>query len=137
LAFEFAGWCSAVFRRNLHKWVEDRLKKESEWKRSRLEAKTGYLPLTNAIMKAHENVKFYHFSNEADLLNRIVLGMPAKKFKELYEVDNVRDTCTAAQLSEMERLQRIDSALVEIDMPYNDRKEMLTKLHYKELALLE
>jgi len=88
-------------------------------------------------MKAHENVKFYHFSNEADLLNRIVLGMPAKKFKELYEVDNVRDTCTAAQLSEMERLQRIDSALVEIDMPYNDRKEMLTKLHYKELALLE
>ena len=137
LAFEFAGWCSAVFRRNLHKWVEDRLKKESEWKRSRLEAKTGYLPLTNAIMKAHENVKFYHFSNEADLLNRIVLGMPAKKFKELYEVDNVRDTCTAAQLSEMERLQRIDSALVEIDMPYNDRKEILTKLHYKELALLE
>lgn len=136
LAFEFAGWCSAIFRRRLHKWAENRLKQESEWKRSRLEARTGYLPMTNAILKNHDPAKSYHFSNEADLINRIVLGMPAKRFREEYGVDAARDACTAAQLAELDRLQRINTGLIEIGMDYPERKEHLTRCHQDELILL-
>ena len=46
LAFEFSGWCSAMFRRKLHKWTECRIEKEHDWQRKHLEAKTGFLPLT-------------------------------------------------------------------------------------------
>jgi len=132
LAFEFAGWCSPIFRRNLHKWVEERLKKESEWKRSRLEAKTGFLPMTNAIAKNHDPAKHYHFSNEADLINRIVFGMPSKQFKEQHEVDNVRDACTAAELLDLDLLQRINTGLIELGMPYSERKERLAEFYQRE-----
>ncbi len=136
LAFEFAGWCSAIFRRNLHKWAEKRIKQEAEWKRSRLEAKTGYLPMTEAIHRHHDPVKHYHYTNEADLINRIVLGMSAKKFKEIHEVEHVREAVTAAELSELDRLQRINTGLIEIGMEFSERKEHLTKCHNHELILL-
>lgn len=137
LAFEFAGWCSAMFRRKLHKWTERRIEQERDWQRKRIEAKTGFLPLTNAIETAHNPVKFYHFSSECDLLNIIVLGMKAKKFKALHAVKNVRDAMDASQLAEMNRLQIINTGLLEIGMSYKDRKENLIKCHKRELQLLE
>jgi hypothetical protein len=137
LAFEFAGWCSAIFRRNLHKWAEERLKKEADWKRQRLEAKTGYLPMTDAVMRAHENPKFYHYTNEADMINLIVLGMKAKEYKEMYEVDNVRDGVSVAELKQIEHLQRINTGLIEVGMDYYQRKELLQKAHEKQLVLYE
>lgn len=136
LAFEFAGWCSAIFRRNLHKWAEDRLKKESNFKRARLEAKTGFLPMTDAVMKSHDPTMHYHYSNEADMINRIVLEMSAKKFKAEMGVERVRDACTAAQLQEINRLQIINTGLIEIGMDYKTRKEHLIKCHNHELILL-
>lgn len=136
LAFEFAGWCSAIFRRNLHKWTESRLKKESDWKRSRLEAKTGFLPMTKAVMEDHDPIKFYHFANEADIINRTVFGMSAKKFKEQMEVENVRDAATAAQLAELNDLQIINTGLIKIGIPFPERKEYLTRYHNHELILL-
>jgi hypothetical protein len=136
LAFEFAGWCSAIFRRNLHKWTESRLKKEAEWKRSRLEAKTGFLPMTEAISEIHDPTKPYHFSNEANMINRIVLGMPAKEFKKQMGIENVRDGATAAQLAELNNLQIINTGLIKIGMQFQDRKEHLIKCHNHELILL-
>lgn len=137
LAFEFAGWCSAVFRRSLHKWVEDRLKKEESWKQKRLEAKTGYLPMTEAILEDHDPAKFYHFSNEADMLNKMVLGCNAKKFKKINEVDDVRDACTAADLKKLSKLQNMNTALINLGMEYKNRKEVLTKYSAGERALLD
>ena len=136
LAFEFAGWCSAIFRRNLHKWAEERLRREDNWKRERLEAKTGFLPMTDAIMKTHDPIRPHHFSNEADLINRIVLGMPAKKFKQEMGVKNVRDAATAAQLAELNDLQLINTGFIKVGMPFKERKEYLIKYHNQELALL-
>jgi hypothetical protein len=136
LAFEFAGWCSPLFRRHLHKWAAKRLKQEHEWKQNRLESKTGFLPMTNAVLHAHDPVKHFHFSNEADLINDIVLGMKAKAFKQKYGVKNVRDYIDAAQLSEIERLQIINTGLIEIGMEYQKRKKHLKKCHERGLLLL-
>ena len=129
LAFEFAGWCSTLFRRRLHKWTEQRMAEEHAKQQARMEAKTGYLPMTNAILEAHEQVKFYHFSAEADLLNRIVLGMTAKKFKDAHEVDSVRDGLSVGQLAWIEKIQRINTGLIEVGMSYNVRKAMLQDLY--------
>lgn len=136
LAFEFAGWCSPIFRRNLHKWAEQKIREAAEWKRKRLEAKTGFLPMTEAILKNHDPAMHYHFSNEADLINRIVLGMPAKQYRKIHGVEHVRDAVSAAELVEIERLQRINTGLIEIDMGYSERKEHLTRCHQQELLLL-
>lgn len=136
LAFEFAGWCSAIFRRNLHKWVEDRLKEEQSKKLARLEAKTGFLPMTNAILNAHDQVKPHHFSNEADLINRIVLGIPSKKFKAEHCVSHVRDACTAAQLQDIKKLQAMNTSLIDLGMDYTTRKDVLTRYYKGETNLL-
>ena len=137
LAFEFAGWCSTLFRRNLHKWVEQRLEKERSWQQSRLAAKTGYLPMSEAVLSIHEDPKGYHFSNEADLLNRIALGKTAKQFKEFHQVDLVRDALSAAQLEQMAKLQMVNAGLMEIKMPFQDRKKELTQLFQREVVKYE
>jgi Rha family phage regulatory protein len=42
-------------------------------------AKMEYPDFTDAVMLSHEEPKHYHFSNECDMINRIVVGVPAKK----------------------------------------------------------
>lgn len=129
LAFEFAGWCSALFRRNLHKWAEKRIHQEHLWIQKRLESKTGFLPLTNAVQDAHDPAKFYHYSNEADLINRIVLGMTAKQFKSKHGIECVRDSLDDEQLSMITWLQTINTGLIEIGMDFQDRKNHLMNCH--------
>ena len=127
LAFEFAGWCSPVFRRKLHKWVDSRLDQELKRQYHRLELKTGYLPLTNAIRSAHSDVKPHHFSNECNLINKLVTGMTAKQFKERFGVKSVRDVLPPEKLRLMERVQRQDASLIELGFDYQERKQLLEK----------
>ena len=135
LAYEFAGWLSPLFRRNLHKWVESRINEEHQRQQNRLKLKTGFLPLTNAIQAAHKALKPYHFSNECDLINRLVTGLTAKQFRLAYDVDNVRDALTFEQLQLMDRLQAQDTSLIELGFGYDERKELLTKqVHKLQLA---
>ena len=49
--------------------------------RSLLSARQEFPMLTDMICRLHESPKPYHFSNECDMLNRIVLGMSAKQFR--------------------------------------------------------
>ena len=49
--------------------------------------RTDYPLLTDAVKMAHENPKPYHFSNEADLLNRIITGYSAKQFRQMHGID--------------------------------------------------
>lgn len=133
LAFEFAGWCSALFRRRLHKWAEQRIGQEHERKQNRLEAKTGYLPMTDAVQRAHDDPKHYHYSNEADMINKIVLGHRAREFKAMHGVECLRDALDAFQLKEINRLQLINTGLIEIGMDYKDRKQALSDRYKQDL----
>jgi hypothetical protein len=128
LAYEFAGWLSPTFRRNLHKWVDSRLKEEHRRKQYRLELKTGYLPLTDAIQAAHEKDESHNYSNEANLINKLVTGMTAKKFKVTYNVKNVRDALTAAQARLMNKVQRHNSVLIEMGVDYHEGKRLLQQV---------
>jgi len=136
LAYEFAGWCSALFRRGMHKWMEHRLQKEHDWLRERLETKTGFLPLTDAINHAHEDIKHYHFTTECNLLNQIILGMTSKQYRETHNIDNVRDNLSSEQLTAFKHLQMVDAGLIEAGISYDSRKEKLKEIYKRSLCLL-
>jgi len=136
LAYEFAGWLSATFRRNLHKWVNSRLKEEHQRQQHRLELRTGFLPLTTAIQAAHTDPKFFHFRNECDLINCMVTGMTAKKFKEVRGIESVRDGLTAAESQLMNKLQMQNTSLIELGFSYEERKPLLMGQADKFLSVI-
>ena len=136
LALQFARWLSPMFAVHLDRWTKERLTQERDWRQKRIEAKTGFLPMTKAVLHAHDPVKHYHFSNEADMINRIVLGMPAKEFRIKHGVECVRDALDAAQLSEINRLQIINTGLIEVGMEFQERKEKLIECHQRGLMQL-
>lgn len=64
--------------------------------------------LTDAIKSVHEKPKFYHYSQEMDMLNKIVLGMTAKQFrkeKHIPENEPIRPHFTSDEIMLMDRLQ--------------------------------
>ena len=127
LALPFARWLSVKFEYQLDKWIEQRLNQEHLRKQDRLALRTGFLPLTNAIQQAHTEIKPYHFSNECDLINKLVTGMCAKKFKQVHGVDSVRDALTAAESQLMDKLQVQNTSLIELGFDYEARKGLLQK----------
>ena len=135
LALSFARWCSVEFEYDLDKWIAARVENEHQRQQHRLELRTGFLPLTNAIQAAHTELKPYHFSNECDLINRLVTGMSAKKFKVAHSIENVRDGLTAAESLLMDKLQTQNTSLIELGFSYEDRKPLLIGQADKFLGL--
>lgn len=98
-------------------------------------SKGEYLPMTDAIKEAHEDIKPYHFSNEADLINRIALGMTASKFRKHHDIgknDLIRDYMTTEQLNCIISLQRANTVYIEDGLSFDVRKDKLTKLFNKK-----
>lgn len=99
-------------------------------------AKLEHPAFTRAIMNAHEEPKHYHFSNEADMINRIVLGMPAKKYRELHGIpkgQSIRPYLLANEIYAIEELQRIDIGLITAVADFEKRKQMLAQQYQKLL----
>lgn len=98
-------------------------------------SKGEYLPMTDAIKGAHEEIKPYHFSNEADLINRIALGVTASKFRKHHDIgknDLIRDYMTTEQLNCIISLQRANTVYIEDGLSFDVRKDKLTKLFDKK-----
>lgn len=100
-------------------------------------AKLEFPAFTNAIMEAHEEPKHYHFSNEINMINRIVLGMDAKHFKDLNGLEkgtsSIRPYLTADQIRGIEALQRADIGLIVSGMEYEERKQVLEQYFQRSL----
>ena len=79
----------------------------------------------------------YHYSNEANLINRVVLGCTAKAYRIANDFDktvNLRDTLSIAELECVASLESTNKELIKIGMEYTDRKEMLLKVFKRDLA---
>ena len=98
-----------------------------------LEAKAEFPEFTDAIMQAHEEPKHYHFSNECDMINGIVLGMSARKFKEQngIEAKSIRPHLSAQQIEAIRSLQRIDIGLIYSMPDYSERKQILERQYIR------
>lgn len=98
-------------------------------------AKLEFPEFTNAIMNAHEEPKHYHFSNEINMINKIVLGVTAKEFKEQNGIDksvnSIRPYLNEEQIRSIEALQRFDIGLITMIDDYQERKAMLTNYYIR------
>ena len=84
--------------------------------------------LTDAIKDTHENPQPYHYSNEADMLNRIVIGMTAKQFREqnhLEKGEPIRPHFNPDEAALMEYLQHVDAGFVYSITDFQQRKQKL------------
>lgn len=93
-----------------------------------------FRPMTDAISCAHEDPKPYHYSNEADMINRIVLGMTSAQFKQYHSIgkdDAIRDFMTREQMKAIIDLQRANTVFITMGMEYQERKYQISKLFDK------
>lgn len=96
-----------------------------------LAARAEFPAFTDAVMNAHEEPKFYHFSNEADMINKIVLGMSAKKYRELHGLEkgiSIRPYLSDAEAEAVLALQRADIGLLEVVPEFERRRKVLAKI---------
>ena len=87
-----------------------------------------YPILTDAIKMAYDDPKPYHFSNEADMLNKLITGYSAKDFRAKCGIEkgkSIRPHLTQEQIKLMELLQKVDTGLL-ISVPdFQQRKRHL------------
>lgn len=128
---------------NKLKAIDNKALDKHNYNISRQESKLEYRPMTDAIALAHEEIKPYHFSNEADLINRIVLGCTSSKFRKENDVldgDAIRDYLTKTQLDCIISLQRANTVYIEDSIDFQDRKVKLQSLFdrkFKEKLIQE
>jgi Rha family phage regulatory protein len=102
--------------------------------------KMEFKDLTDNICLLHEEVKNYHFSNELNMINKIVLKMTAREFKKANNIEDknsIRPYLNEKQINDILLLQRIDSGLLLAIPDYFERKAMLENMYHKKLKLLE
>lgn len=106
--------------------------------RSLLSARQEFPMLTEMICRLHESPKAYHFSNEADMLNRIVLGMSAKQFRLANGIEkgqSIRPYLTAKQIHALDRLQHLDYGLLYSCPDFQQRKQLLMAYYKTKLEV--
>lgn len=126
---------SPEFTANLvDRWqeLERKLQVNAQTKIDRQHARLESPELTNALKAQREakgkEVAPHTFSNDYNMMNRIVLGLSSAHFRKEHEIgkaEAIRDYLSPVQTEAMLKIQRINTSLVEIGMEYHDRKEKL------------
>jgi hypothetical protein len=127
IAFEFATWLSTEFKLEVFLRYQEGSQNIKNWNIKRILSAFNYKLMSNAVVNAHDPVKFYHFSNEAIMINKIVFG---KHEKEL------RDNASTIELEEIARLESHNATMIELKMSFQERKVKLNefcKIERKEL----
>lgn len=84
--------------------------------------------LTENIKLLHDNPKPYHFSNECDMINRMVLSKTAKQFRfenNIEKGESIRPYLSKEQVNMLDVLQKVDVGLLVAFPNYEDRKRKL------------
>nr|DAS34323.1 MAG TPA: regulatory protein [Caudoviricetes sp.] len=96
--------------------------------KSLVSARQEFPLLSENIKLLHDHPKPYHFSNECDMLNRIVVGMSAKQFRLANDIEkgkSIRPYLTDDQIRMLEILQKVDVGLLVAVPDYEQRKRYL------------
>ncbi|ENZ0270370.1 Rha family transcriptional regulator [Morganella morganii] len=120
--------------------------KEAQVQIERNVARVEYKPMTDAVKQSKvdegKDPAPYHFSNEADLINRIVLGTSSAKFrkdKDIGKTEPIRDYLSHQQIRAITELQRANTVFITMGWDFEQRKGTLAGLFDKNhnKALLE
>lgn len=96
--------------------------------KSLVSARQEFPLLTDSIKLAYDNPKPYHYSNECDMINRIVLGMTSKQYKIAHDIpsnESIRPYLSEGQIKLMDILQKVDIGLLFSIPDYHKRKQFL------------
>jgi len=94
---------------------------------TRLLSKVGYKEMTSAISRKY-NSDPKIFSAEADMINEIVLGMKAKDFKAVNQIDSnghTRDSIVFKKLENLDKAQRLNAQLINSNIDMITRKSII------------
>ncbi len=135
LIIDFARWCSPEFAYYLDKWIISKLNEEKQRKYQRELAKELHPKLTKSIKNAHKEPKPYHFSNEFDMINKIITGYKSKEYKELHNIECVRDGLCMFDIELLNNCQIRNQIMIDDEIDYEERKKALIKYVNKQKHL--
>ena len=75
-----------------------------------------------------KETKSHHFSNESELLNRMVIGMTSKQYRVEHgfnKVEPIRDHFSYQELVTIEALELANTVMINFGEPYETRKVRL------------
>lgn len=138
LAIRYAGWIDPEFEITVYKTFQAVAKGEIEKAKAiatRQTIKDEYLPMTDAVANLKQlegkTAKHYHFSNENNLIYRVLIGKTAKEFKAENSVESVRDSLTPVEQQALLSLQRANTSLIDLGYDYQHRKQELERLYQR------
>lgn len=133
LAMGFTGKRAMAFKEAYIK----RFNEMEAYIQSLASARLDFPAFTDAISIAHDEPKPYHFSNEINMIYRIIFGMDAKQLRMERGIEaaaSVRLYLSAAEIQAVEALQRADIGIMVAVRDFQTRKDLLTQYHAKLLV---
>ena len=91
--------------------------------------KNDFSHITKALTLHYGEPKAYHFSNEYNMLNKLVLGMTAKEYRKTHNIPSgksIRPYLTSDEIKHLEMLEIVDMGLIAVNLSFSERKEKLT-----------
>ena len=108
--------------------------------KARISAANNFKPMCEALDAARaeqgKQTQARHYSNESNMIARIVLGgMTAKQWAQANSITGEpRDSMNAAQLEHLAYLESTNITLIELGQDYDQRKAELIRLSQRWLA---
>ena len=94
--------------------------------KSLVEARQDFPLLTETIRQAREEPKPYHYTNEADMINRLVLGMSARQYREAHGIP--KGESIEARLTNLEkRVSMLNAFCIMKEADDNERRKARAK----------
>ena len=124
-------------------FIMKKLFTELDMQRAMLKARTFDVNESIKESGANEKMHGHAYSNYADLLNRIVLGMSAKQYKEKYNLSKsteIREHLTKTNPEMLKKYDiglKVEASLISANMEYQEIKEIIEKIYHNDKKKLE
>lgn len=144
VAIRYAAWIDPAFEIQVYETFQALRRGEVELARGSADREKARLEsrfLADAVKYSRTDegkaVSHYHFSNEYDLINRVVLGCSSKQYRERHGLPKgapIRDHLTPGEVATIAHLQAVDTGLIEAGLSFEQRKRRLSRIYIQRHA---